>query len=37
MSAIYDIIVNFLVYGQFGAIWKPDSRCKVNDFYLHSP
>ena len=24
MSANYDIIFIFLIYGQFGAIWKPD-------------
>ena len=25
MSANCDVIVIFLIYGQFGAIWKPDS------------
>ena len=25
MSEIYDVIVIFPIYGQFGAIWKPDS------------
>ena len=29
MSASCDIIVIFLIYGQFGAIRKPDSRCRV--------
>ena len=25
MSANCDVMVTFLIYGQFGAIWKPDS------------
>ena len=25
MSEKYDVLVNFSIYGQFGAIWKPDS------------
>ena len=35
MSENCDIIVIFLVYGQFGAIWKPDSgriACKTYTF-----
>ena len=35
MSANYDVIVIFPIYGQFGAIWKPDSRriaCKTYIF-----
>ena len=33
ISANYDVIVIFLIYGQFGAIQKPDSRrivCKTS-------
>ena len=29
-----DIIVNFLIYGQFGAIQKSDSRCIVGKTYI---
>ena len=32
MSENFDVIVNFLIYGQFGAIQNPDSRrmsCKT--------
>ena len=25
MSANCDVVVSFLIYNQFGAIWKPDS------------
>ena len=35
MSANYDVIVIFPIYGQFGAIWKPDSEriaCKTYIF-----
>ena len=34
MSANWDIIVIFLIYGQFGAIWKSDSGCIVCKFYI---
>ena len=29
-----EVIVIFLIFGQFGAIWKPDSRRMVCDFYF---
>ena len=29
-----DIIVIFSIYGQFGAIQKPDSRCRVCKIYV---
>ena len=29
MSENYDFIDIFPIYGQFGAIWKPDSGCIV--------
>ena len=29
MSTNCDVTVIFLIYGQFGAIWKPDSGCMV--------
>ena len=35
MSANYDVIIIFPIYGQFGAIWKPDSGrivCKTYNF-----
>ena len=35
MSANYNVIVIFPIYGQFGAIWKPDSEriaCKTYIF-----
>ena len=35
MSANYDVIVIFPIYGQFGGIWKPDSEriaCKTYIF-----
>ena len=34
-----DVIVIFLIYGQFGTTWKPDSRrigCKTNIFINNS-
>ena len=34
MSAICDVIVIFLIYGHFGAIWKPDSRRIVCRTYI---
>ena len=30
LSANYDVIVIFPIYGQFGAIQKPDSGCKIH-------
>ena len=29
-----DVIVIFRIYGQFGAIRKPDSGCKAAKFYI---
>ena len=29
-----DVIVIFLIYGQFGAIWKPDSEGIVSKIYI---
>ena len=34
MSENCDVIVIFSIYGQFGAIWKPDSRCRVCKTYV---
>ena len=34
MLANCDVIVIFLIYGQFGAIGKPDSRCIVCKTYI---
>ena len=34
MSAYCDIIVFFLIYGQFVAIQKPDSKCMVYKTYI---
>ena len=34
MSANYDLIVIFLIYGQFGAIWKPNSGRIVCNTYI---
>ena len=34
MSANCDIIVIFQIYGQFRAIWKPDSLCIVCKTYI---
>ena len=34
ISPNYDVIINFLVYGQFGAIWKPDSGRIVCKTYI---
>ena len=30
----YGVIVIFMIYGQFGAIRKPDSRCIVHKTYI---
>ena len=37
MSENYDVIAIILIYGQFGATWKPDSRHIVSKivFYFH--
>ena len=34
MPTNYDVIVFFLIYGWFGAIWKPDSWQMFYDFYI---
>ena len=34
MSENCDVIVNFPIYDQFGAIWKPDSGCIVCKTYI---
>ena len=34
MSANWDVIVTFPIYGHFGAIWKPDSRRIVCKTYI---
>ena len=34
MMANCGVIVVFLIYGQFGAIWKLDSRCLVCNTYI---
>ena len=34
MSENCDVIVIFSIYGQFGAIWKLDSRCVVCKTYV---
>ena len=34
MSENCDVIVIFPIYGQFGAIWKPDSRRVVCKTYI---
>ena len=34
MSKNFDVIVTFLIYGQFRATWKPDSRCLLCRFYI---
>ena len=34
MPKTCDVIVIFTIYGQFGAIWKPDSRCIVCEMYI---
>ena len=33
-SESFDIIVIFPIYGEFGAIWKPDSRRINNKTYI---
>ena len=34
MSENCDVIESFSIYGQFGAIWKPDSRQIVCNTYI---
>ena len=34
MSEDFDVIVIFLSFGQFGAIWKPDSGRIVSKTYI---
>ena len=34
ISKNYDVIGIFLIYGQFGAIWKTDSGCIVCKTYI---
>ena len=34
MSANCDIIIAFPIYGEFGAIRKPDSQCMVCKIYI---
>ena len=34
MLANCDVIIIFPIYGQFGAIWKPDSGCIVCKTYI---
>ena len=34
MSTNCDIIVTIPIYGQFGAIWKPDSGCIACESYI---
>ena len=34
MSENFDVIVNFQIYGQIGAIWKPDSGRIVYKTYI---
>ena len=34
MSVNCDVIVTFLIYGQFGAIWKPNSGCIICKTYI---
>ena len=34
MLANCDVIVTFPIYGQFGAVWKPDSRHLVCKTYI---
>ena len=34
MSEYCDAIVIFSIYGQFGAIWKPDSTSRVCEAYV---
>ena len=34
ISKSCDVISIFPIYGQFGAIWKPDSRCIVYKIYI---
>ena len=34
LSANFEVIVIFKIYGQFGGIWKPDSRCIACKTYI---
>ena len=34
MSESCDVIANFPIHGQFGAIWKPNSGCIVCKTYI---
>ena len=34
MSANYEVIIVFLIYGKFGAILEPDSGHIVRNFYI---
>ena len=34
LSANFEVIVIFPIYGQFGGIWKPDSRCIACKTYI---
>ena len=34
MSKSYDVIAIFLIYGQYGVIWKPDSGRIVCETYI---
>ena len=34
MSENCDIIIISLIYGQFGAIWKLDSGCRISKSYI---
>ena len=36
MSENYDVIVIFRIFGQFGAIWRPDSEHRVSKCYVFS-
>ena len=36
MSENYEVIVIFLIFGQFGAIRRPDSRHRVSKSYVFS-
>ena len=36
VSVNFHVIVFIPIYGQFAAIWKPDSGCTVYDTYIFS-
>ena len=36
MSIICDVIVTFGIFGQFGAVWRPDSGHRVCKSYVFS-